>query len=212
MLRTIVAVAVITFGMAAPIESVRAGSLPPGVEPTYGLINERGNVGGYAQLTKDIAVTAAHLKVRGSVLSVPCVDVQFIERKGMALNWRQPAWHESVRSFGFRSWQDGTITETVIPGTTAKTVVSMCDGRFMAFTHSGIPNSGVSGGPVIGEDGAALGITIGASYDPEAQAEVAVFIPYHIIRALWESQGKIQACYLHDCPPLPVDQTQSERG
>lgn len=125
-------------------------------------------IGTSTQWNEEYAVTAAHIPFTGDVVhrcSSGC-DLVFIKRKakGELPIWREPVPGEQVVAVGY----SGTMLVSVKGVGQAKStrvIKEDEDSAILYATHDAPLTSGMSGGPLYGEDKAVLGINIGLGLD-----------------------------------------------
>jgi hypothetical protein len=152
-------------------------------------------MGTAVQWNDEYAVTVKHLPyVSGSVFKGRG-DVQFFKRKAVqAPQWRQYRPGEAVTAVGYNAFY--------VPmqghGRTLAAMVRLdaADGGVMYGTHDGSTVSGMSGGPVLADDGQVVGISV-AYLDKErlqklkradlnSQSQVSIFLPFAEINREWK--------------------------
>ncbi len=151
--------------------------------------------GSAVQWNQEYAVTARHIPLLRDVVhqcSTGC-DMVFIRHsaQGPVPAWREPKGGERVTAVGFsplfftvKGEGQAKSMRIRLPDSADQTAYAVHDGPIV---------EGMSGGPVYGDDGAALGITVGMLFgdappigDLKDSERLSLFLPYDVIRKEWD--------------------------
>lgn len=169
-------------------------------------------MGSAVQWNKEYAVTVKHLPYVPESVHEGRGDVQFFRHKAAnAPQWRQYQPGETVTAMGFNSLYFPMQGQ----GRTLKAMVRLDakDGGVMYGTHNGPTVKGMSGGPVFGQDGDAVGISVAyldknrleklKRADLSGQSQVSIFLPYAEIDREWQRYSAQPAAGIK-AKPAPI--------
>lgn len=156
--------------------------------PNLGLNNDSNGKFSFIQMNEHYAMTAKHistLKHHDYECSTGC-DLVFFKHEDKNFKpyqWRRPVINESVTQVGIT--RDGTsiVKKGVVTDVYTK---PSNDSQFYRMSTTSNTVKGMSGGPVYGQDGKLIGMTIGTPEDKNYSDKVkSVFNPYEIIEMEW---------------------------
>ncbi|UST72283.1 S1C family serine protease [Pseudomonas siliginis] len=165
--------------------------------------------GSAVQWNREYAVSAAHIPLLSNVVhhcSTGC-DLVFIRHKAEDLlpTWRPTVAGEKLQTVGLSPF----LVTVKGAGTSKGPRVSLNRaGDSTAYALSDAPVvQGMSGGPVYGDDGAVVGMTIGI-FLPDSpllpplknSASLSVYVPYDIIQREWRLFSERQAAAMGEKP------------
>ncbi|WP_455233118.1 trypsin-like peptidase domain-containing protein [Geopseudomonas aromaticivorans] len=172
-----------------------SASVAPGLhQPASAFALQQGSA---TQWNSTYAVTAGHIPaISGTTYrcSSEC-DLVFFPHPaaGPVPAWRHPRTGERLTAVGIAP---GNVVQTS-EGTARRTRLDISDDRsgVLYGIHDGPVVKGMSGGPVYGEDGSIVGITIGfipnteplkqASPELQATERISIYLPYAEIQSEW---------------------------
>lgn len=155
--------------------------------------------GSAVQWNQDYAVTVRHIPLLPGVVyrcSSGC-DMVFIRHpaEGPIPQWRKPVPGEPVTAVGFSPVFMNLKGEGIAKSMRIKLDNSGDPTAYAA--HNGPIVKGMSGGPVYGNDGAVLGITVGMLTgaapvfgDLKAGERLSLYLPYDVINREWEAYNR----------------------
>lgn len=152
-----------------------------------GLNNENSNISAYIQMDDEYAMTAKHANVNNVVYecSVGC-DLVFFKHPSNNYKqgiWRNPIVGERVTQVGSDSDGDAVEKQGKVLNQDIK---PSADSQFFYMTTTAYTTKGMSGGPVYGQDGRLIGMTLGSPVMKDNDGVNSIFVSNEIIKVEWE--------------------------